>query len=74
MPFAGDFVSAFHRAHEKRYGYFDRARACEVVNIRARFTGRTPKPTLPKLPPGGTNPAAGACRQVSRCYSTGAGN
>jgi N-methylhydantoinase A len=49
VPFAGDFLSAFHHAHEKRYGYFDRARACEVVNIRARFTGRTPKPALPKL-------------------------
>ncbi len=23
VPFAGDFRSAFHRAHEKRYGYFD---------------------------------------------------
>ena len=58
VPFIGDFVSAFHRAHEKRYGYFDRARACEVVNIRARFVGRTPKPTLPKLKPGSTNSAA----------------
>jgi len=58
VPFTGDFISAFHRAHEKRYGYFDRARACEVVNIRARFTGRTPKPTLPRLSPGGPNPAA----------------
>jgi N-methylhydantoinase A len=57
VPFTRDFVSAFHRAHEKRYGYFDRARACEVVNIRARFTGRTPKPSLPKLPPGGSSPA-----------------
>jgi N-methylhydantoinase A len=53
VPFNGDFISAFHRAHEKRYGYFDRARACEVVNIRARFTGRTPKPALPNLKPGG---------------------
>jgi N-methylhydantoinase A len=57
VPFAGDFISAFHRAHEKRYGYFDRARECEVVNIRARFTGRTPKPTLPKLTRGDANPA-----------------
>ena len=57
VPFTGDFISAFHRAHEKRYGYFDRARACEVVNIRARFTGRTPKPTLPKLRPGGPSAA-----------------
>jgi len=58
VPFAGGFISAFHRAHEQRYGYCDRARACEVVNIRARFTGPTPKPNLPKLSPGGTSPAA----------------
>ena len=58
VPFSADFVSAFHRAHDKRYGYFDRARPCEVVNIRARFTGRTPKPKLPRVPPGGPSPAA----------------
>ena len=57
VPFTGDFISAFHRAHEKRYGYFDPARACEVVNIRACFTGRTPKPALPKLRIGGISPA-----------------
>lgn len=57
VPFTGDFISAFHRAHEKRYGYFDRARKCEVVNIRARFTGRTPKPRLPILKTGGESPA-----------------
>ena len=57
VPFASDFISAFHRAHEKRYGYFDRSRACEVVNIRARFTGRTSKPKLPKLSSGGLNPS-----------------
>ncbi len=57
VPFAGNFISAFHRAHAKRYGYFDRTRACEVVNIRARFTGRTPKPNLPKLTPGGPSAA-----------------
>jgi N-methylhydantoinase A len=58
VPYAGNFISAFHRAHENRYGYFDLARPCEVVNIRARFTGRTPKPALPKLKSGGPNPAA----------------
>jgi N-methylhydantoinase A len=57
VPFAGEFIPAFHRAHEKRYGYFDRARASEVVNIRARFTGRTPKPRLPRLKTGGPSPA-----------------
>jgi N-methylhydantoinase A len=57
VPFNRDFIFAFHRAHEKRYGYFDRTRACEVVNIRARITGRTPKPALPKLRIGGPSAA-----------------
>jgi len=57
VPFAGNFVAAFQCAHEKRYGYFDRARACEVVNLRARFTGRMPKPSLPKLKTGGPSAA-----------------
>jgi len=42
----GDFVSAFHRAHEQRYGYADTKRATEVVNIRIRATGETVKPEL----------------------------
>jgi N-methylhydantoinase A len=57
VPFGGNFIAAFHRAHEKRYGYFDRTRRCEVVNIRARFTGRTPKPRLPISKAGGQSPA-----------------
>jgi N-methylhydantoinase A len=56
VPFAGGFVAAFHLAHETRYGYSDRARACEVVNIRARFTGRTPKPSMPEGRVVGPNP------------------
>ena len=58
VPFGGNFVAAFHRAHDQRYGYFDRERACEIVNIRARFAGRTPKFSLPKLRRGGPNPSA----------------
>ena len=65
VPFAGDFISAFHRAHEKRYGYFDHARWCEVVNIRARFSGRTAKPTLPKLAGVGLSPAAAPVSKTS---------
>jgi N-methylhydantoinase A len=58
VPFAGDFISSFHRAHEQRYGYFDRSRSCEIVNLRARFTGPTPKPAFPRLTQGGVSPAA----------------
>jgi N-methylhydantoinase A len=53
VPLVGDIIAAFHRAHEGRYGYSDRTRTCEVVNIRARFTGRTPKPRLPQVSRGG---------------------
>jgi N-methylhydantoinase A len=58
VPLAGNFIAAFHRAHEKRYGYFDHSRSCEVVTLRARFTGRTPKPALAKLKPGSASAAA----------------
>jgi N-methylhydantoinase A len=46
---AGDFVRAFHAAHEKRYGYADARRAVEVVNVRARMIGASAKPSLPRM-------------------------
>jgi N-methylhydantoinase A len=56
VPFAGDYVATFHQAHEQRYGYSDRNRSCEVVNVRARFTGKVPKSGLPKLRTRSSNP------------------
>ena len=32
-----DFVAAFHSLHEQRYGYADRGRVVEVVNLRVRM-------------------------------------
>ncbi len=49
VPAGGDFVRSFHRAHERRYGYADASRPTEVVNVRARLIGATPKPELPRL-------------------------
>jgi N-methylhydantoinase A len=59
VPYSRDCVAAFHKAHQQRYGYADRARHCEVVNVRARFTGRTPKPGPPRIEtgPAGARPA-----------------
>ena len=54
VPAGSDFVQSFHRAHEKRYGYADAKRTVEIVNVRARATGLTPKPALPKIPRGGS--------------------
>jgi N-methylhydantoinase A len=39
VPWDG-VVEAFHRAHQARYGYADRARPVEVVNVRVRLRAR----------------------------------
>lgn len=48
VPATEKFAAAFHRAHQLRYGYADPKRAVEIVSIRARFTGVTPKIGLPR--------------------------
>jgi N-methylhydantoinase A len=49
VPARGDFVNAFHRAHEQRYGYHDAKRPVEIVNVRVRATGITDKPRIAKM-------------------------
>jgi N-methylhydantoinase A len=46
VPESGDFLAAFHKAHERRYGYADALRAVEIVNVRARLIGVTDQPQL----------------------------
>jgi N-methylhydantoinase A len=70
VPEAGDFLAAFHHAHERRYGYSDPARQAEVVNIRTRAIGVTAKPELDRLPMGGKKPNA-ARGETSLSYFTG---
>jgi N-methylhydantoinase A len=48
IPANGDFVRAFHGEHERRYGYADPAREVEIVNVRARLIGRTPRVNWPR--------------------------
>ncbi|MFQ5691206.1 MAG: hydantoinase/oxoprolinase family protein [Gemmatimonadota bacterium] len=55
IPYGGDFVDAFHRRHQERYGYHDPQRAVEIVNVRLRVTGGTPKPALAAGGTGGTD-------------------
>jgi N-methylhydantoinase A len=67
VPAAGDFVAAFHWAHDQRYGYRDEKRAVEIVNVRCRATGITNKPGLSRVArrgPGGRLPVAGTLRCV----------
>lgn len=37
------FVEQFHKLHEQRYGYADRARPVQVVNARVRMIAETPR-------------------------------
>ena len=41
---------AFHKEHERIYGHADRKAAVQVIAIRLVISGRTPKPSFPKLP------------------------
>jgi N-methylhydantoinase A len=43
VPAEGDYVAAFHQAHEQRYGYQNAERKLEIVNVRCRATGITRK-------------------------------
>jgi len=57
IPARSDFLAQFHRLHEQRYGYCDTQRAVEIVNVRLRVAGVTPKPALPRKRLGSPNPA-----------------
>jgi len=46
IPFTKNFRAAFHRQHEKAYGYADPERPLELVSLRLRLTVPTPKPKV----------------------------
>lgn len=58
VPAGGDFVVAFHRAHQRRYGYAEPGRPVEIVTVRLRVAGRTAKHELPRSRPAGRSPRA----------------
>jgi len=48
IPFDKDFVEKFHLEHKKVYGYENRNREVEIVNIRIRAIGEREKPVIEK--------------------------
>jgi N-methylhydantoinase A len=48
VPLQPDLADAFHRAHEREYGYADRAREIELVAVRTADVRRAPELTLPR--------------------------
>ena len=66
----GDFVAAFHRAHERAYGHADPHRPIEIVNVRCRATGISPRIDLPQISRAHPGARANAPRKV-QCYFAG---
>jgi len=53
VPLDLDFRETFHGLHERLYGYCNRDKAIEVVNLRLRAVGAQEKPNFPRLPQAG---------------------
>jgi N-methylhydantoinase A len=64
VKLAADFIDQFHKAHERRYGYANRGRQVELVNVRTMFLGRTAKPEFKKAPKQRRRPAPVALQPV----------
>jgi N-methylhydantoinase A len=52
------FVEAFHAAHRQRFSYASEDEAVEIVNLRLRAAGRTPRPRFPAQEMGSVDPSA----------------
>ncbi len=72
VPAAGDIVKAFHRLHFRRFGYRANERPVEIVNVRVRIAGRTPKPSVPPEKRGGAS-ARDALVARRKVYFSGRG-
>ena len=51
VPLGPDLATAFHRAHEARYGYADRERPIELVAVRTAEVRAGPELRLPAAEP-----------------------
>ncbi len=44
VPFDEDYIERFHKLHEQNYGYSDKTKKIEIVNVRIRARGIPDKP------------------------------
>lgn len=56
VPFGEDSIEDFHQLHGKTYGYSNRDKAVEVVNVRLRARGVPEKPAHVRSEPAGERP------------------
>ena len=48
VPFNDDYIEGFHGMHEKNYGYRNKEKSVEIVNLRLRARGIPDKPEFKK--------------------------
>ncbi len=48
VPFDENYIDSFHKSHKKNYGYANRRKEVEIVNIRLRGRGIPEKPVFEK--------------------------
>jgi len=70
VPADGELAEHFHRAHAAAYGYCDRARGVEVVNLRRAAVDPAPRPPL--FEPRGTGVPVAGPRRMARAELDGA--
>jgi len=68
VPLELDFRESFHCLHERLYGYCNRDKAVEVVNLRLRAVCTPEKPNFPRLPQAGREILADAVLGENRVY------
>jgi N-methylhydantoinase A len=66
------YASAFHAAHRQRFSYASEGEPAEIVNLRLKGIGRTPKPVPVPRPLGHVDPRA-ACIGYKPVYFADAG-
>lgn len=50
VPFRNNYVEGFHGLHEKKYGYRNKDKPIEIVNLRLRVRGTLDKPEMEEFP------------------------
>lgn len=68
VPHTTDTIDAFHRTHEKRYGFADRERPVEIVNLRLRASTSDNEFTFTEKAPRDGKGSQAACGEQSTYF------
>ncbi|MFP4081404.1 MAG: hydantoinase/oxoprolinase family protein [Candidatus Aminicenantes bacterium] len=68
LPFRKNFVSGFHKAHQKLYSYHHPQRPVEIVNVRVKAVGLSRKIKMPRFPKGDAKPQRAFIKEQDLFY------